>query len=355
MVSKMSPTPEVILGNSNRRFSGVTSTMLQTFPEVSTRVPLAVLGPHHLPDGAPVLTFREFTRLCRELLPDGLPRVFHARRNDEMIQALSAKNLFGAKIKIIFTSTAQRNHSRFTKALIRRMDGIITTGSAAGSYLDKPADIIIPHGIDLDRFQPPSSKSEAWKKLGFPGDYGIGIFGRVRPQKGIDLLIDAALPLLKKNPAPTIVIVGETTPKFRDYQRSLEEKIATAGLSKRIIFHGKRPGSELPVLFQGMSLVAALSRNEGFGLTVPEAMATGAAVLASHAGAWKDIVSDGIHGFTVPCDDLNTTREKLATLIADHDSLLGMGRAGRKHVETHYTIEREASALCAYYRIVQKS
>ncbi|MDB4284058.1 glycosyltransferase family 4 protein [Akkermansiaceae bacterium] len=349
------PTPEVILGNSNRRFSGVTSTMLQTFPGVSQRVPIAVLGPHHLPEESSVLSFREFTKLCREPLPDGLPRVFHARRNDEMLQALAAKKLFGAQLKIIFTSTAQRHHSKFTKALMRRMDAIITTCSAAGSYLDQPADVMIPHGVDLQRFQPPESKAAAWKKLGFPGDYGIGIFGRVRAQKGIDLLIDSAIPLLKDNPAPTLVIIGETTPKFRDYQEALEKKVAAAGLSERVIFHGKRPGSELPALFQGMSLVAALSRNEGFGLTVLEAMASGSAVLASHAGAWQDIISEGIHGFTVPCDDLSATREKLATLISDHDTLLEMGRAGRRHVEEHYTIDREAQSLCDFYRKIQNS
>jgi len=97
-----------------------------------------------------------------------------------------------------------------------------------------------------------------------------------------------------------------------------------------------------------MSLVAALSRNEGFGLTVPEAMASQCAVLASHAGAWKDIITEGLHGSLVPCDDLPATREKLALLLKSN--LLEMGRAGRLHVEKHYTVDREASALVNYYQ-----
>ncbi len=341
--------PRLILGNSNKRFSGVTSTMLQTLPEVAARMPLAVLGGHHLPTSTPTLTFRQLIHT------KGTPtRLFHARRNDEMIQALAARKL-GAPLKIVFTSTAQRHHSRFTRWLMSQMDGIITTCSGAQSYLEKKADVMIPHGIDLHRFQPPVDKKSAWKSLGFPGDYGIGIFGRVRPQKGIDLLIDAALPLLKNDPAPTIIIVGETTPKFRDYQKDLQAKIDAAGLTQRIIFHGKRPGSELPALFQGMSLVAALSRNEGFGLTVPEAMACQCAVLASHAGAWQDIISEGVHGFTVPCDNVTATHEKLATLISDHDKLLEMGKTGRAHVEANYTIDQEAQSLCDFYRKVQTS
>ncbi len=340
--------PRLILGNSNKRFSGVTSTMLQTLPHVQQQMPLAVMGKHHLPEGTPTLSFRELISL-----KDGHTRLFHARRNNEMIQALAARKL-GAKLKIVFTSTAQRHHTRFTRWLMGEMDAIITTCSAAESYLEKRADVMIPHGIDLDRYQLPADKQAAWKKLGFPGEFGIGIFGRVRPQKGIDLLVEAAIPLLQENPAPTIVIVGETTPKFRLYQEQLEKKIGDAGLSDRIIFHGNRPSSELPGLFQGMSIVAALSRNEGFGLTVLEAMASGCAVLASHAGAWQDIITEDLHGFTVPCGDVTATRERLARLLTDN--LNTMGKAGRHHVEQSYTIQREASALANFYQeILQKS
>ncbi|MDE0597482.1 MAG: glycosyltransferase family 4 protein [Roseibacillus sp.] len=349
------PTPQLILGNSNRRFSGVTSTMLQTLPGVQAQLPLAVLGAHHLPYDIPALSYREFLSLCREPLPDGSPRVFHARRNDEMIQALVAQRLFRAKIKIVFTSTAQREHSAFTKWLISQMDGLLTTCRGAASHLEREADAMIPHGVDLERFTPPSNKTEAWKKLGLPGKYGIGIFGRVRPQKGIDVLVDAALPLLQSNPDPTIVIVGETTPKFLSYQSALQQKIAAAGLADRIIFHGKRPGAELPGLFQGMSLVAALSLNEGFGLTALEAMASGCAVLASHAGAWEDIISQGEHGYTVPCGNVVATRKKLAKLISDPDKLIAMGREGRGHVEHNYSVAGEANALCDYYRRLQNS
>ena len=336
--------PRLILGNSNKRFSGVTSTMLQTLPHVQQQMPLAVMGKHHLPEGTPTLSFRELISL-----KDGHTRLFHARRNNEMIQALAARKL-GAKLKIVFTSTAQRHHTRFTRWLMGKMDAIITTCSAAASYLEKEADIMIPHGIDLDRYQMPADKKRAWQALGFPGEFGIGIFGRVRPQKGIDLLVNAAIPLLQENPAPTVVIVGEATPKFRDYQGQLEKKIADAGLTERIIFYGSRPSSELPGLFQGMSIVAALSRNEGFGLTVLEAMASGCAVLASHAGAWQDIIEEGLHGHTVPCDNIEATRESLAKLLAS--DLHPIGVQGRQHVEKSYTVQREASALANFYQEV---
>ena len=150
--------------------------------------------------------------------------------------------------------------------------------------------------------------------------------------------------------SPLIPMVIEQTARG---ERSFD--IYSRLLNERIIFHGSRPSSELPGLFQGMSLVTALSRNEGFGLTVLEAMASDCAVLASHAGAWQDIITEGIHGFTVPCGDVEATRDSLANLIAHPEKLLGMGRAGHSHVEEHYTTEREATALCDYYQLIARS
>ncbi len=323
--------------------------MLQVLRIQKNILKVAVLGKHHLPDDIPVVTFRQLISLCKTPLPDGRFRVFHSRRNDETIQALILKKIFGAKIKIVFTATAQRNPSWITRYLIRQSDGIITTSQAANAYIQGGADIIIPHGIDLSTYYPADDREALWKELGYPGKYGIGIFGRVRHQKGVDLLIDAALPLLKKHPDFTVIVCGETTPDQKSFQESLQKKIDEAGLADRILFIGKQPFSELPKLFRAMTIVTALSRNEGFGLTVPEAMASGAAVLASEAGAWKDVVRDGVDGYLVPCDNLTATQEKLDQLMSSPpEKLIEMGRAGRQRVEEHYTIEREAKAICDF-------
>ena len=77
-------------------------------------------------------------------------------------------------------------------------------------------------------------------------------------------------------------------------------------------------------------------------------MASGVAVLASEAGAWKDIVREGIDGYIVACGDLEATTTKLDQMMADPDQLLEMGKHGRKRVAERYTLEREAKALCEF-------
>ena len=340
---------QIILGNSSKRFSGVTSTMLQVLKHQQALAPTAILGSHHLSEDATNLSFSDLVSLCKKPLPDNKSRVFHARRNDEMIQALVAKKIFGAKIKIAFTSTAQRHHSKFTRYLMRQMDGIITTNQRAASFLtDRPADVIIPHGVDTQTYMPADDRQKAWQALGLPGKYGIGIFGRVRESKGIDIFVDASLPLMREFPDVTVVICGQCLPQDQSFKDALLKKIESAGLSDRYIFLGEQPFTEIPGLFRAMTIVAALSREEGFGLTPLEAMASGCAVLTSEAGAWKEIIRDGIDGYCIPIADINATREKLHLLISDIQKTEMMGTQARTYVEDNFDTAVEAKRLTDY-------
>ena len=349
------PIGEIILGNSNPRFSGVTSTMLQVLQHQQAIVSLSVLGKHHLPSGTPTVRFIECARSLRCPLPDGRWRVFHARRNNEMLQAVILKYIFRAKIKIVFTATAQRHPTWITRWLISKADGLITTSNAAAAYLPRNPDIIIPHGIDSERYAPPASKTEAWHALGLPGEFGIGIFGRVRPQKGVDLLVDAMIQVIQSHTEfkGTVVIVGETTRKYESYLNSLKKRIHNAGLSERFIFLGRQPFERIPDLFRGMSLVAALSRNEGFGLTVLEAMSSGSAVLTSRAGAWADIIKPNF-GRLVACDNLQQTTTVIEELMKlPIHAIQTMGANARAEIEGHYAIEQEAKRLIDFYCSLQ--
>ena len=129
--------PQVILGNGNRRFSGVTSTLLQVLPHQTESMEIAVLGSAYAEFGPDAQFFQRASSLRRAAM-DRKPVVFHARRNIEMVQALLLRCLGASTLKIAFTSTAQRYHSRFTRYLMRQMDSVISTCSAAASYLDLP-------------------------------------------------------------------------------------------------------------------------------------------------------------------------------------------------------------------------
>lgn len=346
---------ELIIGNSGRNFSGGTSITIQLLHYQVKEINLAVLGSNFIPSNFKTLSYFQFIKLTRKMLSNGKQRVFYTRRNDEMIQGLIAKYFFGAKIKIIFSSSAQRNHTKFTKWLMSKMDSIVATSKKAASFLKKNPDVIIPHGIDLNRFNSPENKKKSWKKLGFPGSVGIGIFGRVRYSKGIDVLVDAAINTLPENPEATVIICGETQIEDQSYKNSMLKKIKDADLQDRILFLGKQDFNELPKLFQGMTIVAALSRNEGYGLTPLEGMASGAAVLTSKEGVWDELVRDGIDGYLVNTGNVDETSEKLNLLIKNSSKTLTMGENASKYINENFSVENEAKKIIKHIRNVQNS
>ena len=98
--------------------------------------------------------------------------------------------------------------------------------------------------------------------MGYPGEYGIGIFARIRAQKGIGILVDASP--YNENPGTTVLIAGETAQSHEGFVRKLKEKIKEENLENRIIFLGKiHYDNEVPKLMRGLSIVTALSTIEG--------------------------------------------------------------------------------------------
>ena len=91
---------ELIIGNSNSNFSGVTSTMLQVMSYQKELISLGIMGTHFLPDQSLAISFWQTAKMCRTPLKNGKWRIFHARRVDEMIQGVILKYLFRAKIGI---------------------------------------------------------------------------------------------------------------------------------------------------------------------------------------------------------------------------------------------------------------
>lgn len=344
---------ELIVGNSNSNFSGVTSTMLQVTSIQKDMMNLRIMGKHFVPDPSLVISFWDVVKMCRKPLSNGKWRIFHARRVDEMIQGVILKYLFGAKIKLVFSSAAQRKRSGFTVWLSNRMDAVIAMSNRSASFLNKPPAKINLHGVQTKNYLPAENKQEAWQSLGYGGKYGIGILGRVREQKGVHLFVEACIEVLPKYPDVNAVVVGAISSSNQEFVNQLKDKINRAGLAERIIFTGELPFEQIPKIFSALSLVSALSYNEGFGLTVPEAMSAGAAVLATQAGAWEDIIRPGVDGYIVPTKNQKAVTEKVDLLLSDMDKLAAMGKAGREHVVQNFKVEDEARNLVEFFRTLQ--
>ncbi len=342
-VANFSGDLQVIVPNLHRRYSGVTATNRMVAPRLARLVRAAWFG-SHAPDGIAQLSFGDFLKFWRH----PVPLVWHARRNNEMIAGVLFRAL-GWPLKLVFTSAAQRHHTWITRWLIRRMDAIIATSEISASFL-KVGATVIPHGVDTDVYAPPVDRAAAFAESGLPGRYAIGCFGRVRAQKGSDVFVDAMCALLPRYPDFTAVIVGAITPEQMPFANDLKKRIEAAGLQSRIVITGELPIEDVQRWYQRLTIYAFTSRNEGFGLTLIEAMAAGSALVAARAGAAELVVEDGVTGVLIPTGDAAALAAALEPLMRDVASAVAMGQRGRERVVEKFSLDAEAAAIAAVYK-----
>ena len=210
---------------------------------------------------------------------------------------------------------------------------------------------MILHGVDTETFRPSEDRAALRRALGFsPDAVLIGCFGRVRAQKGVDLLVRAALRLFPERPEAQLVFTGRITPDIAEFADGLTAEIAVAGLSDRIRFLGELPWAEVVRHYQALDLFAAPARWEGFGLTPLEAMACAVPAVAARVGAYETLIRDGETGSLVPPDDLDALTEALRRWLDDAGARNAAGAAARAHVTRNHAIEGEAEAIVAIYR-----
>jgi mannosyltransferase len=334
---------QLIVPNLHRRYSGVTATNRMVAPKLAKLLRAAWLG-SDAPDGIARMDAADILKLWRR----PAPLVWHARRNDEMIVGVLLRSL-GWPLKLVFTSAAQRHHTSFTRWLMRRMDAIIATSELSASFLKREATVI-PHGVDIDRYAPPVDRVAAFAEAGLPGRYAIGCFGRVRAQKGTDVFVDAMCLLLPRYPDFSAVIVGAITSDQTTFANDLKKRIETAGLQSRVVITGEVPIEEVERWYRRLTIYAFTSRNEGFGLTLIEAMSVGAALVASRAGAAELVVEDGVTGVLTPPGDVDALVAALEPLMRDPASAVAMGARARQRVLAKFSLDAEANKIAEVYR-----
>jgi mannosyltransferase len=337
---------EVIAPHFKRRLSGVTSTVIQLVP-VQNRLGQKVVtfGPG-LPGSLPSMSWLDVPRLW--LPPSGRSnRVWHARRNIEMLPGILLRDILRMPLKLVFTSASQRKHSGWTKWLISRMDRVISVSKKTASYLERDSDVIL-HGIDLNRFSPALDKAAARLAVGLdPTKHYVGCFGRVRHQKGTDLFVDAMIRLLPAHPGWCAIIAGRATAKHLAFEDELKARVKAAGLGDRILFVGEH--TNINAWYQALDLFVAPQRWEGFGLTPLEAMATAVPVVASDVGAFAELIIDGETGMIVKTGLIDSFVDGIETYLSDPERLNRQATAALKHVTDNFSIEREATAIGTVY------
>jgi glycosyltransferase involved in cell wall biosynthesis len=148
----------------------------------------------------------------------------------------------------------------------------------------------LPYFSDLDRFRPRLTRRET--------DQRVFLFaGSLIERKGVDLLARAFVRLAREESQVRLRIAGEG---------KLRESIAETlwPVQERVEFVGFKSWDELPELYASADVLCVPSRYDGWGLVVPEGLASGLPVIATdRMGAALEFVREGSNGWLIAAGD----------------------------------------------------
>lgn len=238
----------------------------------------------------------------------------------------------------------------------RHLDGVVAISRAIGRQCadipflaDKPTALIwsVP---DIGRFTapPPETRARIRGELGTSADASVVLCaGRLRPEKGQDILLRATPRIRDAVPGVEIWLAGDGS------HRAEYEAIARElGVGDTVRFLGFR--SDVPDLMAAADLAAVPSRSEGLGTAALEALAAGLAVVASDVGGLPDSVIPGETGELVAPENPVALADAVAGLLRDPERRAALGRAGRSLIEDQFTEAALARRTLDFYRDLWK-
>ena len=232
---------------------------------------------------------------------------------------------------------------RLTSPLSHRIVAVshaIAHDLAARYRIDAARTVVIHNGIDAWAFRPARPAAAVRAELGIaPARRLIVMAGRMTPQKGWDVLLEAAARLGVVRADLTWLLVGDGP-----LQGALARRATELGVAAR--FTGAR--SDIADVLGAADVVVLASRSEGLPFTLLEAMALGKPVVATRVGGVPEVVEDGRSGRLVPRDDPAALASAVASVV-DAPDALAMGARGRARVEASFTLDGMIRAVERLY------
>jgi glycosyltransferase involved in cell wall biosynthesis len=188
---------------------------------------------------------------------------------------------------------------------------------------------IVANGLDFDRVQPRQSRPTLRKVI---------VVANLRPEKGHDVLMDAAVDVLRRFPDAEFEIVGGG-PELE----ALLSRADARRMSHAFTFLGHR--DDVPARLAQADLFVLPSRSEAFPNAVLEAMAAGLPIVASGVGGILELIDNGRTGFLVPPGEPQPLADRICRLMANPSLAARLGDAARDEVRARYSFDRMVAAF----------
>ena len=202
---------------------------------------------------------------------------------------------------------------------------------------------IIPNGIDASKFDLPFDKAEFRKWFARPEEKIVFFVGRMVPEKGVQVLIEAAPEIIGAYNDVKFVIAGGGD---KTHLIQLAEKL---GVSDRIFFTGYIDDETLLKLYNVIDVAVYPSLYEPFGIVALEAMAAKVPVVVTDVGGLREVVDHGVSGLTAWADNPDSLAWALVRILKNPYSARSMANNAYRKVTDQFNWGRIAQHTSAVY------
>jgi D-inositol-3-phosphate glycosyltransferase len=203
-------------------------------------------------------------------------------------------------------------------------------------YVKPTQTALAPCGVDIDLFRPLNSN--------LSHNYILCVARLSDPRKNVPLLLKAYAMLKNRvKKLPDLYLVGDAS------SDSSKHILNELGITDKVCFVGSKEGEELASLYRNALFFALSSNEEGLGIVILEAMASGLPVVSTACGGPSTTIEDGKTGFLTPVGDVKSLSKAMETLITNSSLREMMGRAGRARCEEYFSIKSAGKIFLEKY------
>ncbi|HCA48133.1 MAG TPA: hypothetical protein DEP45_12520 [Armatimonadetes bacterium] len=297
----------------------------------------------------------------RRLIADFRPEIIHSHVPRPTLWASLALRMLGRRPPLVYTEhSIQEVYPRWAAGIYRTFlpvtAGIVCVSDAArvsfsSRWSRYPGPIRrIWNGIETGRIASVRSREDVHSGLCSAEETRVlcNVANLTRPKSQITLV--EAMSLVPQDGLSSECWIAGSFEHEPQTVEAIRGAIAEHNLEGAVKLLGRR--RDVPDLLNAADIFVLSSRQEGFPITILEAMAAGKPVIATDVGGCAEAVVDGETGLIVPPEDPQALAEAISALISDPERARSMGEAGHRRVEREFTVDRMVEQHLELYQSI---
>jgi glycosyltransferase involved in cell wall biosynthesis len=310
---------------------------------------------------------KELEKLARWLELEARPEIIHISNalllgmSPYLKEKLHVPIVCGLAGEDLFLEQLKEPHYGQSRQLLRELARSVDVFVAYNAYfadfmadylgVDRGRIQVIRHGLDLE--------GHGQRRIRQPQEpFTIGYFGRIAPEKGIHLLVEAFAQLEadKSLPPPRLQIAGYKSSGDEPYFESVLQRVKELNLTERFHYAGELDRAGKIAFLQSLDVMGvATIYHESKGLSVLEALANGVPVVAPRHGSFPEILEHTRGGLLCEPENAADLAAKLREFIANPALLDQHSRRGKEAILSFYTAQHMALEHRELYRQIRQA